>query len=353
MVKHIRFLIISILFLLAFIINTSLSLAASDCIWPVKGEIITPFSFDISNYYASGQHRGIDIKGSVGTEIYAPLDGKIIWKSGNAFGSGGGGISIDHANDMSSTYLGIRDIKVKTGEHISKGTTIAFIGDKGDSSSASEPHLHFAMYRTSSRSDQKTEYFNPVNFLGNLSVNDDELNLNESSVELTSPQKSEFTDATLPVTANNTILIKEPENIKTSVIETKLEKKPLSSRNSPLNMSKSNNEPVYIKSASSKHNRPLINNKITVNKSSNNVNLLKETSNPKSLRKINRTTNTNLYNQLLNNYVRSVSKNSFNENQSENINRLFIPIIALVSLILLRSQSLITMKPHFARLATV
>ena len=39
-------------------------------IWPVRGEVITPYR-NGSDPYAAGQHRGIDIAAAVGTQVVA------------------------------------------------------------------------------------------------------------------------------------------------------------------------------------------------------------------------------------------------------------------------------------------
>lgn len=340
MIKDVRFLIISISFLLIFSIDTNPSLAALDWIWPVKGEIITSFNFDILSYYARGNHTGIDIESDEGTVVFAPMDGRVYWVAKNPFGRGGAGISIDHENNISTTYFGLKEPMVEKGSLVKQGDIIAVIGNEGDKISSNVTHLHFGVFKTSSRSSQKTEYMDPISLLSTLSLNDENLNTNESSEEITSTQKSEFTNTIQPDVATN-ISIKESKNIKKPVNESKPESKILSSDKEAKKLPKSNVRIINEKSGIKKSFITAVSG-----------NSLKVVKNAKLFKKVNKTTKANLYNQLLDNYVRSVSKNSFNENQSENINRLFIPIIALVSLILLRSQSLISMKPNFASFAT-
>lgn len=341
MTKYVRFLIISISFLFIFSIDTNPSVAALDWIWPVKGNIITPFNFDILNYYARGNHTGIDIESDEGTVVSAPMDGKVYWVAKNPFGRGGAGISIDHENDISTTYFGLKEPRVKKGSLVKQGDIIAVIANEGDKISSDVTHLHFGIFKTSSRLSQKTEYLDPANFLATLSLNDDKLNTNESSEEAVSTQKTESTDTIQPDVATN-VSIKESKNIKKSVNKTKPESKILSSDNEAKKLPKSNVRIINEKSGIKKSFITAV--------SGNSSKVVKNT---KLFKKVNTATKANLYNQLLDNYVRSVSKNSFNENQSEHINRLFIPIIALVSLILLRSQSLISMKPNFSSFATV
>src|SRR5581483_7724445 len=51
--------------------------AASAWSWPVEGRVLAPFVFDPANPYAAGQHRGVDVAGSVGDPVRAPAAGTV------------------------------------------------------------------------------------------------------------------------------------------------------------------------------------------------------------------------------------------------------------------------------------
>lgn len=162
-----KFINIFLILLLAFSLffYPAISHAEQTWVWPLEGKIITPFNFDISNYYSSGQHTGVDIKAVEETEVVAPIDGKVYWVAKNPFGRGGVGISIDHESDISTTYFGLKEARIKKGDVVKQGDVIAIAGPEGDKASSDAPHLHFGVFRTSSRPKSKTEYLNPLDFL--------------------------------------------------------------------------------------------------------------------------------------------------------------------------------------------
>lgn len=158
----------SIVFLIIWLIfgifSTGYVHAEQNWVWPVSGAVITGFDFDSSNYYYTGQHRGIDIAAEPGTDVRAPLDGTVSWVSGkNAFGSGGMQMTIAHEGGIISTYKGLESVTVYQGSVVKQGDTIAVVGNQGDVESSDRPHLHLGVYLTSSIS--RKEYLNPLDFL--------------------------------------------------------------------------------------------------------------------------------------------------------------------------------------------
>src|SRR5260221_8197208 len=49
--------------------------AAGAWTWPTGGDVLQPFVFDAAHPYAGGEHRGIDVGGSLGAVVAAPAAG--------------------------------------------------------------------------------------------------------------------------------------------------------------------------------------------------------------------------------------------------------------------------------------
>ena len=83
-------------------------------------------------------HQGIDIANSLGTPIYAVMDGTVI-AAGPARGFGNW-VVIKHDGGEVSVYGHMRYYDVSVGQRVSAGEKIASIGSEGQSTG---PHLHF------------------------------------------------------------------------------------------------------------------------------------------------------------------------------------------------------------------
>ena len=102
-------------------------------VWPVPG-----YSY-VSRWMNSG-HRGADICANLGTEIIASDSGAVInsgwhWSWGNY-------VEIDHGNGYSTLYAHMSAIAVSTGQAVSQGQVIGYVGNTGNSYGN---HLHFEM----------------------------------------------------------------------------------------------------------------------------------------------------------------------------------------------------------------
>lgn len=150
-----------LVFLLVF---GGLAGAEPSFVWPVRGEVITPFSVG-DNKYEGGQHRGIDIAASVGDEVVAAAEGTVAYAARNP--RGGYMITIDHPNGLSTTYLGLGEKEVKRGQSVTSGQPIGKIGPEGDSSTE-KPHLHLGVYETATRSNKV--YKDPLFCLPSISA---------------------------------------------------------------------------------------------------------------------------------------------------------------------------------------
>ena len=98
-------------------------------------------------------HRGIDLGASYGSPIYAAAAGYVSY----AGPEGGYGrlVTIRHAGGITTAYGHMSRIVVRSGQRVSAGQVIAYVGSAGRSTG---PHLHFEVRRGGA-------YLNPIPFL--------------------------------------------------------------------------------------------------------------------------------------------------------------------------------------------
>jgi hypothetical protein len=125
--------------------------------WPLDGELITPYR-NGDDPYAGGQHRGIDIAGSVGENVVAAAGGEVRF-AGTA-GSSGLTVSVRTADGFDTSYLHLSSISVRAGDRLSAGDRVGAVGTSG-ARSAEQPHLHFGVREAGSR----YAYRDPLDFL--------------------------------------------------------------------------------------------------------------------------------------------------------------------------------------------
>lgn len=95
-------------------------------------------------------HNGIDLAAAVGTPIYAPADGRVIfagrvaertniswWRYGNL-------VAINHGDRFITLFAHCDEIKTRKGDAVEQGDVIATVGNTGWSTS---PHLHYEVRR--------------------------------------------------------------------------------------------------------------------------------------------------------------------------------------------------------------
>ena len=85
-------------------------------------------------------HTGTDLSAAVGAPVLAIADGTIAFASQQ--GAYGNLVVINHQQGYQTRYAQLGTIKVKTGQTVKRGATIATVGKTGAPSS-SAPHLHF------------------------------------------------------------------------------------------------------------------------------------------------------------------------------------------------------------------
>ena len=105
---------------------------------PIEGTVTSRFGSRESKYQnVSGNHTGIDISASSGTEIKSVMDGVVSQVSTK--GDYGNHVKITH-NNVDTLYAHCQDILVLEGQVVSQGDVIATVGSTGNSTG---PHLHF------------------------------------------------------------------------------------------------------------------------------------------------------------------------------------------------------------------
>lgn len=104
---------------------------------PVKGRVSSPFGHRTSVGNAHN-HLGTDFAVVVGTPVVAPADG-VVKAAGNNGGGEGVFVILD-AGDAVHKFFHLSQIKVKPGQQVSKGETLALSGNTGYSTG---PHLHW------------------------------------------------------------------------------------------------------------------------------------------------------------------------------------------------------------------
>ena len=107
-------------------------------IWPLY------HTHTVSSYFEwrwGRMHQGIDIAGGgdYGQPIIA-ADGGVVTFAGDDGGGYGYYVMIDHGNGYVTLYGHASSLAVSTGEYVSQGQTIAYVGSTGNSTG---PHLHF------------------------------------------------------------------------------------------------------------------------------------------------------------------------------------------------------------------
>ena len=126
--------------------------AGGGWVWPTPGVYTLTAEFGESRSYES--HGGVDIGASMGTAIYAANSGTVVSSnntcthvsSGGNWCSCGGGygnfVWILHDNGYETIYGHMTTTAVSTGDRVSAGQLIGYVGSSGWSTG---PHLHFEL----------------------------------------------------------------------------------------------------------------------------------------------------------------------------------------------------------------
>ena len=110
---------------------------------PTSGRLTSGFGYRIHPILKKRRmHKGIDIVARYGSNVKAATGG-IITYSGQ-MGSYGNLVVIDHQNGFETRYAHNSRLKVKKGEKVRQGQTIALVGNTGRSNGT---HLHFEIWK--------------------------------------------------------------------------------------------------------------------------------------------------------------------------------------------------------------
>lgn len=110
-------------------------------IWPVRGRISGNFgNHRILNGTPKSPHTGMDIAAPAGTDIVAPLGGKVTMVSDLYYT--GHTVIIDHGHGVSTVFAHMNKVAVTQGQVLSQGEKIGTVGATGR---ATGPHLHWGL----------------------------------------------------------------------------------------------------------------------------------------------------------------------------------------------------------------
>jgi len=147
-------------FLLVLIAAPALAVAgpAHAWTWPASGPVLLGFSFDSSDPYAAGQHRGIDVGGASGEVVAAPVPGVVTF-AGTVPGSGKS-VTILTADGWSVTLTQLGSIAVAKGAAVAEGDGVGTIGPSEDPE-VSSPYVQLGVRHA----DQDQGYVDPTTLL--------------------------------------------------------------------------------------------------------------------------------------------------------------------------------------------
>lgn len=103
--------------------------------WPVKGRVISTFGVKSQGL----QNDGVNIAATAGDPVHAAGGGVVVY-AGNELAGYGELLLIEHDGGWITAYAHNRVLKVKEGDRVSRGQTIAEAGETG---SVDTPQVHF------------------------------------------------------------------------------------------------------------------------------------------------------------------------------------------------------------------
>ena len=126
----------------ALSISTSEITPSFDFIAPVPGIVTSPFGKQrFINGLPRSAHLALDLNGSIGTPIIAPLKGKVVLV-GDYFYTGLT-LILDHGHGLFSSYAHMSEIKAQLDDLLEQSHEIGLVGSTGR---VTGPHLHWTVY---------------------------------------------------------------------------------------------------------------------------------------------------------------------------------------------------------------
>ena len=123
-----------------------------DFLWPVPGY------GTVSQGYDATKHTGIDISAEQGVAVIAAADGTVshvqTWDGSTTTGdqSYGNMVQITHADERTTLYAHLSKVLVSSGDSVSAGETIGYVGDTGNADGA---HQHFEVRQSGQTVDPR------------------------------------------------------------------------------------------------------------------------------------------------------------------------------------------------------
>jgi hypothetical protein len=111
-------------------------------VFPTAGGTTSPFGVRRTfNGKLKSRHLGEDFRGQVGDPVWAANDG-VVALAANDFFFTGNALFIDHGQDLFTMYFHLSEVRVRTGEKVSRGQRLGAVGGSGR---VTGPHMHFGV----------------------------------------------------------------------------------------------------------------------------------------------------------------------------------------------------------------
>ena len=121
---------------------------------PVSGRLTSGFGYRIHPILKKRRmHKGIDISSRYGSNVKAAVGGFVTYSG--QMGNYGNLVVIDHQNGFETRYAHNSRLKVKKGDRVHQGQTVALVGNTGRSNGT---HLHFEIWKNG-------EAIDPIHYL--------------------------------------------------------------------------------------------------------------------------------------------------------------------------------------------
>ena len=122
-----------------FLEDQRLLLSHVPSVQPSEGWITSGFGYRTSPFTGvKKHHEGLDIASSIGTQVYSPADGTVIFTGmRDAYGKV---LVINHGFGLTTRYAHLSEYSVKVGDGVKRGEKIGNVGNTGRSTG---PHLHY------------------------------------------------------------------------------------------------------------------------------------------------------------------------------------------------------------------
>jgi murein DD-endopeptidase MepM/ murein hydrolase activator NlpD len=125
------------------LLEKSMAAARLPSIWPTRGFVTSGFGERVNPITGVHQfHPGLDIATRVGTPVFAPADGIVVFVGRH--GGLGRMIILSHGNSLKTRYGHLAETYVNVGDRVTRGMKIGAVGNSGMSTG---PHLHYEVLR--------------------------------------------------------------------------------------------------------------------------------------------------------------------------------------------------------------